>query len=220
MIKAVLFDLDGTLINTNDLIINSWEYIYTNYLGIKADEEKIKLHFGEPLLTTMESLDKVNAKQLCEIYKEINLKQHDKLTKKIDGIEELLIDLRKMRIKIGIATSKKRELAKRGLNLFGLLEYFDVMVTVEDTEKHKPNGEPVIKACQLLNVDPSISLYVGDTSYDILCGKNAGSKTCAVKYSALPLKNLIKLKPDFLVERPEEIIDIVNSDNNLEIKNI
>lgn len=84
----------------------------------------------------------------------------------------------------------------------------DVIVTSEDTIKHKPNGEPVLKACELLGVFPNEVLMVGDSHNDILSGKDAKCRTCLVKYTAVPIEQVLKHDPDYLIDNIIDILDI------------
>lgn len=210
MIEAVLFDLDGTLINTNNLILSSFKHTFKTYFNNTEiqDEEIVKL-FGEPLLKSMEKYDKENVDKLIDIFHEYNERVHDELTESFEGVEDTLKKLKENGIKLAIVTSKRRSMVERGLNLFKLKDYFEVIVTPEDTELHKPFGEPALKACELLRVSPLQSLMVGDSHNDILCGKNAGNKTCLVKYTVLPLDELLKYSPDFIIDSMKDILTII-----------
>lgn len=110
---------------------------------------------------------------------------------------------------MGIVTSKRRELAIRGLRLFDLEKYFKVIVALEDTEKHKPNPEPILKALELLNANKEETLMVGDSPYDILCASNAGVKSVAVKWTILPFNLLEEAKPDYVINDMLEILKII-----------
>lgn len=209
MIKGILFDLDGTLINTNMLIINSFKYVFKENLDLIVEDNEIVQYFGEPLAYTMAKYTKDRVEELVEKYVEYSLSIHDEYTESFKGVEEGLIILREKGYKLAIVTSKRRTTALRGLRLFDLEKYFEVIVSPEDTEKHKPEGEPVLKACELLNLKPEEVVMVGDSHNDILCGKNAGSKTCLVKYTALPLEKLLEHKPDYVIDSVEEILNII-----------
>jgi len=213
-IEAVLFDLDGTLINTNNLILNSFKYTFKTYFkntDIK-DEEIIKL-FGEPLQKNMERYDKENVDKLIDIYNEYNERVHDELTESFDGVEYTLKKLKENGIKLAVVSSKRRHMVERGLSLFKLKKYFNVIVTPEDTNVYKPFGEPALKACELLRVSPLNSLMVGDSHNDILCGKNAGNKTCLVKYTVLPIKGLLKYSPDFIIDSMKDLLGVIEKEN-------
>lgn len=209
MIKGILFDLDGTLINTNMLIINSFKYVFKENLDLIVEDNEIVQYFGEPLTYTMAKYTKDRVEELVQKYVEYSLSIHDEYTESFKGVEEGLIILREKGYKLAIVTSKRRTTALRGLRLFDLEKYFEVIVSPEDTEKHKPEGEPVLKACELLNLKPEEVVMVGDSHNDILCGKNAGAKTCLVKYTALPLEKLLEHKPDYVIDSVEEILNII-----------
>ena len=89
---------------------------------------------------------------------------------------------------------------ERGIKLIGLENYFDVLIATEDTERHKPDPQPVLTACERLCVAPDDALYVGDSVFDILCGKNAGMKTCGVKYTLTEPEKLFEAGMDYFVE--------------------
>lgn len=218
MIRAVLFDLDGTLVNTNKLVLASFKYTLEKHSSSYPGDDEMVKHFGEPLITTMEGFDSKNAQKLFNTYREYNEKIHDDMVEKIDGAEETVRKLKAMGVKVGVVSSKRRPMVDRGLRVTGLEGLMDVIITPEDTKKHKPEGEPVLKACELLDVDAENSLMVGDSHFDILCGKNAGAKTCAVKYTALPFDSLLKYKPDCVIENMIDLIDIVNNENSKENK--
>lgn len=213
LIKAVLFDLDGTLIDTNNLIIQSFKYTLKKYFNRDVPESELVMYFGEPLLDTFARYDKDNAHMLVTTYKTHNETIHDELTKEIAGAKETLQELRALGIKTGVVTSKLRPVAERGLNLFNLKELMDVFISPENTSKHKPEPEPVLKACEILGILPEEALMVGDSHFDILCGKNAGAKTCLVKYTAQPLEKIMQHNPDYAIDKINDILDIIREEN-------
>jgi pyrophosphatase PpaX len=213
VIRTVLFDLDGTIIDTNRLILESWRHALGKHLGICPDERELIGYFGEPLIVTARRFDEANAEMLCAAYREFNVAMHDSMVKKIDGVDETISGLKALGIRVGIVTSKKRLIAERGLKNFNLLGLMDVLVTIEDTRECKPQGEPVIKALELLDISPAEALYVGDTHYDILCARNAACRSCAVKYSMVPLDELMKHDPDYILDNLTDLIEIVSREN-------
>jgi pyrophosphatase PpaX len=213
LIKAVLFDLDGTLVNTNQLIIESFKHVFKTELNIYPGEEEIVQYFGEPLLQTLARYDEKNTMKLYNTYIQYNEKNHDDIVFAMDGAREVILGLKEKNIKVGVVSSKRRVMVDKGLKVCGLNGLMDVIITPEDTEKHKPDGEPLIKACSILGIDPTNALMVGDSQFDILCGKNAISKTCLVKYTAVPIENILKYKPDFLIEKLTDLLNIVDNEN-------
>lgn len=209
MIKAILFDLDGTLINTNDLILETFKYVFKAHLNIEVDDSEIINTFGEPLMTVLQRYGKDRAEELFQAYIAHNEEVHDELAKSIEGVEDGLKLLKEAGLKIGVVTSKRRAGALRGLRLFDLEKFIEVIITPEDTKKHKPCGEPVLKACEILGISPEDAIMVGDSHNDILCGQNAGAKTCLVKYTALSVEGILKHSPDYVVDSVVDIYNIV-----------
>ena len=209
MIKAILFDLDGTLLNTNQLIYNSFNYILNEVLKVNASSEEINKTFGKPLTSTFAEYSNVDysVEELIGLYRKYNLEHHDSMCRAFDGVEDMLIELKKRNIKTAIVTSKLRPTAERGLRINNLLEYFDVIISPEDTKKHKPDAEPALKACELLQVEPSDTIMIGDSSYDLLCGKAAGCYTCGVYYTAID--TLLDVKPTYMIHSPIDVLDII-----------
>jgi len=209
MIKAVFFDLDGTVLDTNELILQSFRHAFTTRLNITVPDETILTFFGEPLHYSMSKYSD-DVEPLLETYREFNWKHHDSMVEPFHGTVEALKELREMGLYLGIITSKRRNVAMKGIDLFDLAKYFDVIITPEDTEEHKPKAGPLLKACELLGIeDPSTTMMVGDSTYDILCGKNANASTVAVRYSKISLDILKSVSPDFLVDSLLEIPGIV-----------
>lgn len=213
MIKAVLFDLDGTLINSNDLTLKSFQSTYKEIMNLEPSEEEIRMNFGRPLHMIFKDYDENRIDEMITFYRKVNLELHDKECKEFVGVKEMLEELKSQGIKLGVVTSKKRDMAERGAKLMGIFKYFDAFITPESTNKHKPEGEPVLKACSEIEVDVKEAMMVGDSPYDILSGKNAGTKTCGVTYTALPLYKLEESNPDYFIDKPNDLLDIIEQLN-------
>lgn len=207
MFKAVLFDLDGTLIDTNNLILESYKHTFKKHLDYIPDDKEIVKYFGEPLKITLSRFDSERFEEMYKTYVEYNEVNHDSMVKEMDYARETLEELNRRGILLGVVTSKRRVMAERGLRLFNLLDYLDVVITPEDTVKHKPDPQPILKACEKLRLEPKDVLFVGDSHFDILCGKNAGAKTCLVKYTMLDLEELLNFEPDFVIEDLRDILE-------------
>jgi pyrophosphatase PpaX len=212
MIKAVLFDLDGTVINSNDLVIGSWRHTLKENLGFYPDDDEIIRSFGEPLAVTAKRYDENKIEMIMTAYRHFNVSMHDSMIKEYEGMNEALKTLKSFDIKVGIVTSKRKIMAERGLKKFGLFDMMDVIVAMEDTAKHKPDGDPLKKALEILNLLPEDALYVGDTHLDILCGKDAGCRTCVVRYSLAPFEELMKYNPDYVIDKPLDLVELVHSE--------
>jgi pyrophosphatase PpaX len=211
MIKAVLFDLDGTLLDTNDLIYDSFCTAFKEVLDRELPKEEITLLYGKPLKSSLSVYtdDEEALDRLVKAYRGYNVKYHDDMCKPFEGVEELLMKLKDKGIKLGIVTSKRKELARKGLELGELIDYMDVIITPEDTIKHKPEAEPVLKACEMLSISPKEAIMVGDSPYDLLSGKSAGCYTCGVEYTALQLEELMNVEPSYMIKNPLDILELI-----------
>ena len=211
MINTVFFDFDGTLINTNDVIIESWQHTYNYYLGHEVPLERITAYFGEPLLITMaREFPGVDPAVSAEVYRDYQRKNADRLVKIFPEIKELLEALREKGYRIGIVTSRTRVSANAYLEKFGIEDYFDDMVTCDDTEIHKPNPEPLLLAMEKMGVTKEESIMVGDGAFDIKCANNAGVKSVLVGWRITGESALIRdAEEDFNIEKPLDLLDIL-----------
>jgi pyrophosphatase PpaX len=214
-IEAILFDLDGTLLDTTDLIVASFQHVARIYLGREVTLEELLPSFGKPLIEGLEELMPGKGQEMVLTYREFNLQHHDNMVKIFPGIKEMLQELKQRKIKLGIVTSKVKKTAIKGLELFGIEQLFDVIIGLEDTTIHKPNPEPVLLALELVQTAPGRCLMVGDSPHDIVSAQRAGVATAAVSWSNIPLQSLLELKPTFVLNNASELVKIVDKLNSI-----
>jgi len=211
MYKAVLFDLDGTLLDTKEIILRTLKDFYCEYLNTTppTDEELIKRYIGPPLKVSFAGLIPdylINA--AIDEYRRLNNKYHDDYIKAFQKAQITLKKLKKKNIKTGVVSSKVHSLVKHGLFLTGLLEYIDVIIGVDDCDEHKPAAKPLLKAISHLNVSNKQAIYVGDHPNDIQAAKNAKITSVAVTYSDF-LKEILAEQPDFIIDHLDQVLDLV-----------
>lgn len=207
-IKAVLFDYDGTLMDTNNIILESWQHTFRAIKGQEHPEKELYATFGEPLSYTMERFFPGEDVDRCvEIYRNYQLDHYQKLIEMFPGMVELVKDLKDRGYLTGVVTSRLPSTTFQGLDKYGLTPYFDAVVTCADTDKHKPDPEPALLCLEKLGVQPSEAVMIGDTTYDILCGKRAGVKSGLVGWSVAYTEELLQgeTKPDFIMNTAEEL---------------
>jgi pyrophosphatase PpaX len=173
---ACLFDLDGTLIDSIELIFQSYEHTFRAHDLPAVDRERILAHLGRTLADSFAEFarDPRQVERLIATYRAFNLEHHDELVKPYPGANEAVRALRASGRRVGIVTSKKRETAQRGLTVCGLTEPFDVFVAMEDSTRHKPHPEPLLRALDALALAPARACYVGDSPHDVAAGNAAG----------------------------------------------
>lgn len=207
MIKAILFDFDGTLLNTNDLIFESYSQAFKTVLHRDVTEDEIHDMYGKPLYSSLAKYGEYQD-EIYRVYREYNEKNHDRLVKFFDGAAEGVRKLHDSGYKTAVVTSKRLITLKRGIALMGLEDCFDTLITPDDTEKHKPDPEPILEACRRLGAKPCESVMVGDSIFDLQCGKNAGTQLAAVTYSTT-LPQLLEYRPDYVTDTLSELADII-----------
>lgn len=207
--NTILFDLDGTLINTNELIIASFLYTLDKHFPEQYNRESILPFMGMPLVETMEQFDKEKVSELVQTYREHNISHHDELVTEFEGVFETVEELYKKGYKLGIVTTKMRNTVEMGLRLVGLNKFFQTVVTLDDVKNAKPDPEPVQKALALLGSTPEEAIMVGDSKYDILAGQNAGTQTAGVAWTIRGNDYLQQFNPDFMLNEMTDLLDVL-----------
>jgi pyrophosphatase PpaX len=202
----VVFDLDGTVVDTVELIVESFRYATSTVLGEVLPDEFILAGVGRPLRTQMERLSAEHAQALYDVYREYNHRRHDELIRGYDGIDEVLDALQAAGRRTGIVTSKSRDTTGMAFRAVGLEERFDVVVTATDTTEHKPSPVPLQLCLQRLGATAAGSIYVGDSPFDIQAGAAAGMTTAAVAWGVFGRDALLAAGPDFWLDEPRDLL--------------
>lgn len=208
-INTILFDLDGTLIDTNELIISSFLHTLNKFYPGQYQREDVFPFMGPTLHETFSGIDQERVQELIDTYREYNISNHDLLVKEFEGVFETVQWLKQEGYKLGIVTTKMSNVVMMGLKLTKLDQFFDVIVAIDHVTNPKPHPEPIEKALQQLDAKPEEALMVGDNHHDIVGGKNAGTKTAGVAWSAKGRKHLAKYEPDFMLEKMSDLRGIL-----------
>jgi pyrophosphatase PpaX len=209
--RIVLFDLDGTLIDSGPIILASMQHAARTVLGREIPVEQLGTTIGgQGIVAQMQALDAEHANELLEVYKEHN----DGLHETLEAFDELLALLPRLKAegrRLGIVTAKRHRTVQLALDRFPALEDdFDVVVGHEDTEQHKPDPDPVLLAIEKLGGKPSETAYVGDSPFDIRAAKAAGAFAVGVGWGGIhPDERLLAEEPDAFVHAPEELLDVL-----------
>lgn len=219
MVKNILFDFDGTLVNTNDVILASWQYTYRHYLGHEMPVEHITACFGEPLLITMaREFPGVPPEESAEVYRTYQVEHAAELVTVFPGVKEMLASLQAAGYRLGIVTSRTRESAMRYMNQLEIASFFyDAnagrydMVTCEDTAIHKPNPEPLLLGLEKVGGTAENSIMIGDSPFDIKCANNAGVRSVLVDWRITcdDTSLIDDAKADFVVKKPADLVELV-----------
>jgi len=208
---TVLFDLDGTLIDSIELIVKSARFAFASRPGPSPTDEEFMAGIGQPLVAqfgpyagTPEEMQ-----ALIAAYRHYQLENHDRLTTLYDGVLDLVLALKDDGRPLGVVTSKMDAIARRSLSHVGLLDLFDVVVGMDHTQHHKPRPEPVQFALNRLGVAPGAASYIGDSPFDIEAGNAAGVTSIAVTWGAFSRDTLATASPSYTVDRPADLLPLI-----------
>ena len=207
---TVLFDLDGTLIDSGEIILSSFRHATQTVLAREIPDEVLAAAVGgSNIYEQMRAFDEERAEELVRVYRAHNEPLHDDLVA-FEGIERVLDRLRAEGRQLGIVTAKRRKTVDLAFAILPLERYFDSVVTSEQTEHHKPHPEPVLTALDRLGSTPEEAAFVGDSPFDMGAGKAAGVFTVAVSWGKIhPVERLRETGADAVVHSPEELLDVL-----------
>ena len=206
--RGVLFDLDGTLLDTMELISRSFDHAIRTVLGESRSIEYFARRLGRPLgeqLWGYANDDRAVHAALIEAYRTHNHAIEREAIAIFDGIPEMLDALDGHGYLLGIATSKRHQTAVSNLGVFGLAERFGCLIGYDDVKAPKPDPECIVAAAHALGLAPGECFYVGDSPYDIQAGNAAGAATVAVGWGQHPLERILAAGPALVCER---IVDL------------
>ncbi len=204
----VIFDLDGTVVDTVELIVESFRHATRTVLDEVLPDEVILAGVGQPLMVQMRRLSSEHAQELYDVYREYNHRRHDELIRAYDGVAEVLDGLRLAGRRLGIVTSKSADTTQMAFNAVGLREHFGVVVTASDTQEHKPSPVPLRLCLERFGAQAEGALYVGDSPVDIEAGRAAGMATAAVAWGVFGREALLAAGPDYWLDEPGELLGL------------
>lgn len=209
MFKTVLFDLDGTILNTNELIVESFLHTLKDETDKVYTRQDIINNFGRSLVDQLrEYTGQEEVERFIHKYREYNISRHDDLIAEFPNVGEVLGKLHENGIKLGVVTSKIRRTTMMGLERFGMIGFLSSIVTVDDVGSPKPHPEGIRKAMEELGADPETTLMVGDSQYDVLAAKNAGVKVAGVTWTAKGEDFLKQYGPDYMIKDMRDLLEL------------
>lgn len=199
-LQGLLFDADGTLLDTYDIILTSMRYAVNEVGGNAYDDEQLMARVGTPLLDQMRFFANGNerrAEELVRIYRQHNDGIHDEAIRPFPDTKEALALLAEAGFPLGVVTSKRHLLAARGLEMSGLLPFFSVVIGSDDWPEHKPMPGPILHGCRCLDIDPRHCAYIGDSPFDIQAANAAGCMSVAALWGMFGPEELLACHPSW-----------------------
>jgi pyrophosphatase PpaX len=206
--STVLFDLDGTLIDSIDLIVDSYLHVVAVHALPPLTRAEIVEGIGTPLVAVFGKMtdDRAMIAQWIATYREYNLAHHDSRVRAFPGMVDVVRRVRAAGRRVGLVTSKNNAGARRGLALIGLEDAMDVVIGADDVTQHKPHPEPVLRALEHLGAPAGDAVYIGDSHHDIESGRLAGARTIAVTWGPIARDRLVQARPDLICDAPGDVL--------------
>ncbi len=212
-IQAVLFDLDGTLLDSIRLIIDSYHHALAAHgLPPRTDRDWLA-GIGTPLRVQFRDWahDPALYEGLIASYRDFNIAHHDAQVRAYPGAVEMVLGVRQRGLRTGLVTSKQRAGAERGLRFLKLEGAMEVTVAADDVTNPKPHPEPLLNASRQLGTDPRQAIYVGDSVHDMESGRAAGMRTAAALWGPFDRGQLASSRPDYWLEGPGDLARLLSS---------
>ena len=203
--KHIVFDIDGTLIDTEYAVLHSLQETIRALSGREIPCSELKFALG---ITGIDALKKLEIKDISyatELWDKNMCKYADTI-KVFDGIPDLLKNLLRLDCEMGIVTSKTRDEFTHDFCQFGINHYFKTIICADDTQEHKPNAAPLLKYEELSKTDHRKMLYIGDSKYDSKCAENAGIDFALAVWGS----HIKYIKADYFLERPADLLSVMN----------
>ncbi len=209
--QCIVFDIDGTIVSTNDLIFASFNHVTKKYLNKTLSAEEIIALFGPPEDIILEEWFGDDAEDVKHDYYEFYTSNHSDMAAEVEGINEIIDYIRSKSLPMAVFTGKGRKTSEITLENIGLLDSFDLIVTGDDVENHKPSPEGLNKIVDYFNVDPDRTLLIGDAPSDIKAAKSAGIKSATVLWDCYALEKVLALKGDYYFSTTDDLNNFIRN---------
>lgn len=208
-ISAILFDLDGTLLDSVPTILNSNRAVCSS-LGLPFDEVKFRSWIGIPLEVQARNLLRERAPEYIDAYRKIYWQFQGQEAVLFPGTLKMLETLHSLGFTTALVTSRVGKGTRRLLEAAGIADKFDVIISADDVEHPKPHPEPVLKALEVLNLIPEQAIYVGDSLFDVDAAQQAGVRIIGVSWGARSKDDLLLMCPDGVCDTWDEFLSWIN----------
>ena len=210
-IDTVLFDLDGTLADSIELILAAYRHTMQRVLGHVPADELWLTGLGTPLTTQLHDFaaDAEQHELMRQTFRDFSNEHHDQMLGSYVGIAELLAELQLRRLKLGLVTSKHRVSSLRAFRVLGMEGIFEVLVCADDVDRHKPDPLPVRQALDQLGSEASRAIFIGDSPHDMVSGRRAGVLTAVASWGPFTRAHLEASAPDYWLDQPSDLLDLL-----------
>ncbi len=207
--EAIIFDIDGTLASTNRLIFASFNYVMKKYANKTLTDEEIIALFGPPEDIILKQYFNSKYEVVRKDYYDFYRRNHDSMVTRFKGMETLVTELSEQNMNLGIFTGKGRDSSLITLSWLGIHNCFDMIVTGDDVQNHKPSGEGITKLLNKFDVAASNSLMIGDAPSDITAAREAGCKVAVCLWDSYAKEKIVEMKPDYVLDTIDRLKSVL-----------
>lgn len=208
-VKALLFDFDGTLLNTNELIIQTFMHVLNERFPGQFSPKDCSKFIGPSLKQTFNDIAPGEEEALIAKYRAWNIEHHDELVSQYPDVVSTLEQLKAQGIRLAIVSTKRNDTIDRGLSILGATHLFDVRIGTDDVHNVKPDPEPVLLALERLGINKDDAIMIGDNSHDIEAGHRAGVRAAGVAWAIKGEAYLQQFQPEYILHHMTDLLDIV-----------
>lgn len=208
-VKALLFDFDGTLLNTNELIIQTFMHVLNERFPGQFSPKDCLKFIGPSLKQTFNDIAPGEEEALIAKYRAWNIEHHDELVSQYPDVVSTLEQLKAQGIRLAIVSTKRNDTIDRGLSILGATHLFDVRIGTDDVHNVKPDPEPVLLALERLGINKDDAIMIGDNSHDIEAGHRAGVRAAGVAWAIKGEVYLQQFQPEYILHHMTDLLDIV-----------
>jgi pyrophosphatase PpaX len=207
---VVLFDLDGTVVDSGAIILASMRHATREVLGSEHTDEELMQAVGGPgLEAQLAAFGPDDVDELVRVYRAHNEPLHEELEACV-GMEDVLVQLHEEGRRLGVVTAKRRATVELAFARVPIAHLFETVVGGDETEKHKPDPEPLLLAAERMGIDPTTAAYVGDSPFDMRAAKAAGMYAVAVTWGRIhDRERLEREEPDAIADSAEELLELL-----------
>ncbi len=206
MYNCIIFDVDGTLIDTENAVFSIYQRMVSERLGRNISDEEIKNAYAVPTIQALKQLGFNNDEKAVRDFHQYLMESFKKV-KPFEGIMKVLMDLAQNNKVTGIVTSRSSEEVMEDPCLQKMFAYFSYLVCMSDTKRHKPHPEPLLKVVELSGLKVSDTIYIGDSHIDCKCAENAGIDFALALWGA---RNTDNINAKYMLKHPGQLLEIMN----------
>lgn len=216
MIKAIIFDIDGTITDTNPLFLRSISQTFREFMGVEKPEDFFVFTVGIPSPETLKALNIPPEMERAFVarWQEL-IREGMREVRLFSGVREVIEELHQEGLKMALVTSKIRSEMSYQFDHFMINHFFETIICAEDTPRPKPHPDPLLLALDRLGVKNKEAIFIGDSIYDIQAAKKALIPFALASWGTLELEKVLELHPEFVLEEPEDIGEIVRGERDL-----